>query len=141
MTDNHTTINPYFAFDGNCEEAMNFYHQILGGEMELMTFEKGPMEVPPSHLGKIMHALIRLEGGAQIMASDTMPGQEAIPGSNVSISINEPNPEKAKKIFAGLSESGAIVMPLEMTFWKALFGMCIDRYGHSWMVNCQLAEE
>ena len=48
------------------------------------------------------------------------------------------NVEEAERLFAGISEGGQVTMPLDKTFWAERFGMCIDRFGVSWMVNCEM---
>lgn len=70
------------------------------------------------------------------MGSDVMPGQFPVTqGNNYAISINTDSEEEAKRLFDGLSEGGQITMPLEKTFWGALFGMFTDKFGINWMVN------
>jgi PhnB protein len=57
--------------------------------------------------------------------------------SGCSVSLNVDSIAEAERIFAALSEDGSIQMPLEATFWAARFGMLVDRFGVSWMVNCE----
>jgi len=47
---------------------------------------------------------------------------------------------EAKRLFDGLSQGGKVEMPLEKTFWGAVFGMLSDKYGIDWMINCQLEQ-
>ena len=36
-------VNPYLMFNGQCEAAFKFYHQVLGGELgDMMTFAGSP---------------------------------------------------------------------------------------------------
>ena len=37
------TIHPYLNFDGDCREAMSFYAQLFGGQLDLQTFGASPM--------------------------------------------------------------------------------------------------
>lgn len=137
---NRVTVNPYLTFAGNCREAMTFYKEALNGDLQLLPFEGSPVEVPYSYKNNIMHATLRF-GDAVIMASDSMPDQEVSHGNGVHISISVNDPEKAKQFFNNLSKGGKVVMPFDKTFWDALFGMCIDKFGVSWMVNCQLDQQ
>jgi PhnB protein len=57
--------------------------------------------------------------------------------SGCSVSLNVDSIAEAERIFAALSEDGSVQMPLEATFWAARFGMLVDRFGVSWMVNCE----
>lgn len=133
----NTTLNPYLMFEGNCEEAMSFYKNAVNGELEIMPVEGSPMKVPEEFKNKVMHATLRF-GDAIIMASDNMQGQEVSYGNGYAISIASSNLKDAEAYFTKLSEGGQILMPFEETFWGAKFGMFIDKFGVSWMVNCEL---
>ena len=132
-------LNSYLTFDGNCEEAMNFYKNALKGELEIMRFEGSPIEVPYNYKQKVLHAMLSF-GQSVLMASDNMPGQILTKGNNHAISVATTNPVEAEAIFEALSQDGHIIMPFKKSFWGALFGMFTDRFGMNWMVNCQLKE-
>jgi PhnB protein len=133
-------FNPYLLFSGNCEEAFTFYHKILGGEIQTMMKHEGSPAakgVPPEWLDKILHATL-VVGENVIMASDAPPGHYSKPqGFSVNIGLN--NIAEAERIFRALSEGGAVGMPIQETFWAVRFGMCTDRFGIPWMVNCEKA--
>ncbi len=130
-------INPYLFFDGQCEAAFKFYHQVLGGALgDMMTFAGSPAEaeVPPEWGNKIMHTDLTL-GKWAIMGSDCPPGNYDVPkGFSVSLQINDV--AKAEHIFQALAAGGSIQMPLEETFWAKRFGMAVDKFGIPWMINC-----
>ena len=134
-----STVNPYLTFNGNCYEAMNFYKEVFNANLETMPFEGSPVEVPDDYKQKVLHSTLTF-GDAVIMASDTIPGQTLTRGDATSISVNATNISDAELFFKGLSEGGKIIMPFEDTFWGAKFGMCIDKFGVSWMVNCELEQ-
>jgi len=131
-------LHPYLLFNGRCEEAFRFYAECLSGRIEAMIPHAGsPAEqhVPPEWRSKILHA--RLSVGEQVlMASDAPPGRFEKP-QGFSVSINVTDPAEAERIFRALAENGTITMPMEQTFWAARFGMCVDRFGIPWMVNCE----
>jgi PhnB protein len=128
---------PYLTFNGNCEDAMNFYKKCLDGEIiGLQYFEAAQgMPVPESHKKKVMHSTLKF-GNSTLMASDTMPDNSYAIGSNVSLSVDEKDFEKVQKSFNALAEGGKVTMPLQETFWGARFGMLTDKYGFRWMFNC-----
>jgi PhnB protein len=132
-------INAYLNFPGQCEEAFQFYEQLFGGKIEgLFRYEGSPMvsHMPPDWGQKIMH--IRLvAGNSELMGSDAPPGQGSGPAKRFCMSIGLNDTEEAKRIFTGLTEGGSVQMPLAPTFWAALFGMGVDRFGIPWMVNCE----
>ncbi|MDI5935707.1 VOC family protein [Halomonas kalidii] len=136
-------LNTYLIFNGDCRAAFEFYQRCLGGEIAaLHPYSEAPEEcaqdVPPEHRDKIMHARLVVDGQV-LMGSDTTPACPApyagIKGAHVSISVD--TPEEAERIFPALADNGSVVMPLEETFWARRFGMLVDRFGVSWMINCE----
>ena len=131
-------IIPYLAFNGNCEEAFQFYEKCLRGKITgLFRHEGTPAasQVPKEWLQKIMHA--RLEAhGAVIMGGDAPPNHYSKP-QGFCINIGVEDPKEAERIFSELSQGGKVQMPIGETFWATRFGMLIDRYGQPWMVNCE----
>jgi PhnB protein len=135
-------IVPYLNFDGNCAQAFRFYERVLGGRIEaIMTHGGSPIaaQVPPEWADRVLHA--RLVVGDQVLlASDAPPGQYVTPrGMYVLLDVEAA--EEAERVFAALADKGQITMPIEPTFWAVRFGMCVDRFGIGWMVNCSLPIE
>ena len=136
------TINSYLTFDGNCEEAFNFYKSVFGGEFPMvgrfgdMPPAEGMPPLPEDAKNRIMHITLPISEETILMGSDTMPGvHEHKIGNNISLSINTNSREEAERVFHGLSEGGNVTMPLSDTFWGAYFGMWTDKFGINWMVN------
>lgn len=127
-------ITPYLTFNGTCRQAMTFYKDILGGELQLMDFASSPMDVPDEAKNYIMHAVLT-NNNVTLMASDTMPNQTVTNGNSVSLSINCQSVDEINQLFNSLAEGGQITMPLDDTFWGARFGMLIDKFGTCWMFN------
>lgn len=141
------TINPYLTFDGNCEEAFDFYKTVFGGEFTYIgRFKDMPdspeFSVPEADKEKIMHVSLPIGGDSNLFGSDSSAafGANHIQGTNVSLSINAITVEEATRLFMGLSEGGNVTMPLNKTFWGAFFGMFTDKFGIHWQVNCELSE-
>jgi PhnB protein len=133
-------LNVYLNFAGTCRQAMEFYRDAIGGEiisMQYMSDVPG-QEIPNAFQHYVMHAEYRCEH-IHLMASDIMPEHPAIQtGNNVHLSINSTDLEEQARIFERLSDGGVVTMPLEDTFWGARFGMLVDQFGISWMMNCEL---
>lgn len=132
-------INPYLIFNGDCKAAFTFYAQCLQGKIEvMMTFGETPARdhVPANCHDLIIHTRL-LVGDQAIMGSDTTPDRPYSGISGCSVSLNVDSVAEAERVFKALSAQGTIQMPLEATFWAARFGMLVDRYGASWMVNCE----
>ncbi|MDI7775557.1 VOC family protein [Asticcacaulis sp. EMRT-3] len=133
-----TSIIPHLAFDGTCAEAFAFYVGVLGGEITfMMTMGESPMadQVPVEQHGAIMHATIKLGDGLLIMGADA-PSQMYHAPAGTSVNLTYPTVEEGARVFKGLSEGGHEYMAFGETFWSKGFGMCIDRFGQHWMVNC-----
>ena len=132
-------INPYLIFNGNCKAAFTFYAQSLPGEIEAMlTFGETPARdhVPADLHNLIIHTRLVI-GDQAIMGSDTTPDRPVDDVSGFSVSLNVDSIVEAERVFGALSEEGTVKMPLEQTFWAARFGMLVDKFGVSWMVNCE----
>ena len=131
------TLNVYLTFNGNCEEAINFYRNILGGEIiTRQTFGEAPMPSEENWKNKIMHVHYKSEN-IELMASDSMPNQPVKSGENITLNISLTDENEQTRIFNALAEGGTITMPLADQFWGARFGMLTDKFGFHWMLNCQ----
>jgi len=135
------TLDAYLFFNGNCAEAIRFYERTLGGKLEMMTHAQSPIagETPPGSADRIMHARLDLDGRS-LMASDSMAGQPYGGMKGFSLSLTYPTASEAKRIFDALAEGGNVTMPLQKTFWAEAFGMLVDRFGTSWMLNGNMAK-
>ncbi len=136
-----TTVNTYLTFNGNCEEAFNFYKSIFGGEFRhIGKFSDMPADpnysIPKEQLNRVMHVSFPI-GNTVLMGSDT-GGEWASnfkQGTNFSVSINTDSQEEADRLFKELSEKGQVIMPMNKTFWDSYFGMFTDQFGIQWMVS------
>jgi PhnB protein len=133
--------NPYLNFNGNTEEAFNFYRSVFGGEflgvVRFRDFGGDGMGVPEADLDKIAHIALPLGENNLLMATDTLPslGQTLNVGTNSYIYLEVDTEEEAERIFTGLSEGGSSEMPLQKTEWAEKYGVCADRFGVQWMVG------
>ena len=133
-------VSPYLHFNGQCEEAFEFYAKVLGGEIiTMMRWEGSPMakQAPAGWGSKIIHASLKL-GEQEIGGSDAPPPHYQAP-AGFSVTLNFNNDAEAERIFAALSEGGKVTMPIQKTFWASRFGMAVDRYGTPWMINSSQA--
>ncbi len=129
-----TRLNPYLSFDGNAREAMEHYRHVFGGELNLNTFgEFGSAEAPGAD--RIMHGQLETDGGLVLMGADTPPGTDHKPGNNLAVSLSGDDHEALRGYWEQLSHGGSVPVPLEKQMWGDEFGMCVDRFGVTWMVN------
>lgn len=131
-------INPYINFNGNTEEAFNFYKSVFGGEFAMiMRFGDMPNpNIPETENNKIMH--IALPIGKNILMGNDVPAFMGFVNENENrskISISAESKEEADQLFSGLSNGGQIEMPIGDSPWGSYFGMFRDKYGIEWMVD------
>jgi PhnB protein len=134
-------MNPYLSFQGDCEAAFKFYEQCLGGQPgAIFRYAGSPMadDVPADWADKIMHGSITI-GDQTLMGADVTPDQYEEP-KGFSLSLQIKSTADAERIFHELAKDGRVLMPLEKTFWAALFGMVVDRFGIPWMINCEASD-
>jgi PhnB protein len=127
-------LNPYLTFEGNTRQAMEFYRDVLGGELTVNTFsEFGTSD--PALADKVMHARLETDLGFTLMASDTAPGMDHRPGNNITVSLSGDDAEVLHGYWEKLSAGGTVTMPMEKQVWGDEYGACIDKFGIPWMVD------
>ena len=135
--------NIYLIFNGEAEEAFNFYKSAFGGEFGMMQRFK---EIPEKDrdIGKIedeegeklIHISLPISEETSLMASDGPRSMgNVIFGNNFSIYVESQSKEEADKIFTDLSVGGKVKMELTDTFWGAYYGMLEDKFGINWMIG------
>lgn len=133
------TFNPYLNFDGNAEEAFQFYQSVFGGEISVrkMSNAPGTENLPQNEKNRAMHVSLPIGNGQVLMASDILPsaGHVLKQGNNNYISVSPNSREEAKRLFDALSEEGAVEMPIADMFWGDYFGSFVDKFGICWMIN------
>jgi PhnB protein len=134
------TLNPYLNYQGNTEEAFNFYKSVLGGEFSSMIrFKDLPGiadKMSPEEANKIMHAALPIKGNT-LMATDMLESQGHTMklGNNLTLSLEADSKEEADKLFNGLSAGGKIGAQIADAPWGAYWGMLTDKFDVQWMVN------
>ena len=127
-------ITPYLMFDGACKAAMTFYHQVLGGKLDVMTYGQADPKASDADKDKVIHA--RLESGTTvIMASDSGHGIPVKDGDDVWLSLQCGPASEVDALYAKLSAGGQTPQPPQDAFWGARFGMLVDKFGVQWMLN------
>lgn len=134
------TINPYINFNGNAEEAFNFYKSVFGGEfgsiVRFKDIESPEFPVPENEADKLMRITLPI-GGNTLIANDIPESMGPVSENEnrSKISVSTDSREEADRIFAGLSEGGAVEMPMSESPWGTYFAMFRDKYGIEWTVE------
>ena len=133
-------INPHINFNGNAEEAFNFYKSVFGGAFTRVVRFKDmanpQFPIAEKDENKIMHIALPI-GNNVLMANDVPDflGKVNEKENRSKISISTESKEEADKLFTGLSAGGEVEMPMENSPWGSYFGMFRDKYGIEWMVE------
>ena len=130
----------HLHFPGNAREAFEYYARTFNGRIALaLTYGDSPMaaQVTPQMRGQLMH--VRLEYGDQLLLGCDAPPERYKASGGFSIAVLADAPEEAARIFGALADGGTVSMAFGPTFWSQGFGMCTDRFGVQWMVNCERA--
>lgn len=129
-------LNPYLSFRDTARQALEFYHAVLGGSLEIDTFGSYPdMGFEPGEGDLVMHGQLTTDDGLTLMASDTPSSMDYQPAQGISVSLSGNESDRLHAVWDGLSEGGMAIMPLAPAPWGGEFGMLVDRFGITWMVN------
>jgi PhnB protein len=128
-------LNPYISFRDDAREAMEFYHGVFGGRLDMTTFKEFQASQDPAEDDKIMHAMLEAPNGMVLMGADTPMAMEYTPGNTISVSLSGDDEAELRGYYDKLKEGGTEVMPMEKAPWGDSFGMVKDRYGIDWLVN------
>ncbi len=129
-----TTLNPYISFKDTARQALEFYAEVFGGEPRISTF--GDFGAPEgTNADGVMHGQLDTPSGYTIMAADTPPHMEYSPGAGISISLSGDDGDELRGYWEKLSAGGTVAVPMEKQAWGDEFGMCVDKFGITWMVN------
>ncbi len=133
-------INPHVNFNGNAEEAFNFYKSVFGGEFtNIVRFKdiaSPELPVAENEANKLMH--IALPIGKNMLMGNDVPESMGRVNENENrskIVINADSREEADKLFSGLSAGGSIEVPIDDSPWGTYFGMFRDKYGIEWIID------
>ena len=133
-------FTPYLNFPGTCREAFTRYHEIFGGDLNIMGMSDMPgddqAQMPEGMADMVMNAAIMTPDGGLLMGSDSPPDQQGAP-QYMYANYSTTDIDDAKRVWAALSEGGEIEMDGGETFWSPFFGVCKDRFGTPWMVNTE----
>jgi PhnB protein len=128
-------LNPYLSFRDSAREAMTFYQSVLGGELTISTYAEFHASEDPAEQDKVMHSQLETPDGLVLMGADTPNRMEHQPQAGVSVSLSGDDEARLRGYWERLSANGTVLMPFEQAPWGDTFGMCVDQFGTSWMVN------
>jgi PhnB protein len=131
-------IHTYLVFNGNCREAMTFYHHCLGGKLHFQTIGDSPMSdrMPKKMRDYVLHATL-IKEDLTLMASDMADENGLLKGNTVLLMLFCSNQKEIETCYTRLSRGGKQTQPVELTFWGSLLGSLTDKYGNHWLLQYQ----
>ncbi|PRZ41030.1 PhnB protein [Antricoccus suffuscus] len=130
-----TILNPYLNFRGTARQAMEFYQSVFGGQLDISTFADLGASEDPAEKDQIMHSMLSTDNGLTLMGADVPAHMEFTPGSAMSVSLSGEDDAELRGYWEKISADGTVLEQLAQAPWGDSFGMCIDKYGVSWLVN------
>ncbi|QNM85265.1 VOC family protein [Polaribacter pectinis] len=128
-------VQAYLAFNGNCQEALNFYSDLFNADVKnRITYEDKKIDVPSSYRTKLQHAELKGKG-VHFMAYDASPDTPINNGNQIHMSVDLNDKDEAEDVFNDLAKGGITHHEFREREW-GYFGRCTDKYGINWMVNC-----
>lgn len=136
---------PYLSFNGDCEEAVRFYHAAIGGELQIMRYDDMPQDggmpgASPAWAKKVLHASIGFGDGAYLYFSDAFEGSSVAKGDYATVHLQVDAEAKVYDIVKKLGAGGQVTMPPAKTFWGSVYGSLVDKFGVPWGVEFELGE-
>ena len=129
-------LGPYINFQGQAKDAMDFYHGVLGGELNLYSSDEHGKPKPAGPGDRIMYGRL-VADGIVIVASDGNPKYPAKVGDHIGISIGGTDSAHLHQIFEGLAKGGQVKMPLTTGAWGGTAGWLTDRFGINWNIDIE----
>lgn len=128
-------LTPFLLFDGNCAEAMQFYHSCFGGSLTLTRLSDTPMKAtfPPEQHHKITHALLQ-SGLIEFSATDWLhPVRQRQQGNTAALFVIGDTIDELAPVFEKLrkgADAEFLVALQQMPF--GIYGRLTDRFGVEW---------
>ena len=137
-----TTVNPYIYFNGNCEEAFNFYKAVFRKEITYIGRYKDvpntDREIFEESNEKIMHITLPISEETILMGSDNKEAhKESTAFNSFSLVIHTDNKVEADRLFNEISKNGQVKVPMNIAFWGSYYGICIDKFGVNWKITTE----
>lgn len=133
------SLATYISLPGTTAEAMHHWHDVFGGELNIMTYDDVQLEGMPFEpsAGAVAHATLDFPGG-NIAGSDVMDDKTyPVRDTAYSLLLTTESPDEAREYIRKLIDGGGSEgMPFEQAPWGGWYGQVFDRYGVMWSLSC-----
>ncbi|MBE5106408.1 VOC family protein [Bacillus thuringiensis] len=132
MSKKNQKITTFLMFEGNAEEAMNFYTSLFD-QSEIVSISRYDANGPGKE-GTVIHATFTLNG-QEFMCIDSFVKHDFTFTPAMSLYVTCETEEEIETVFNKLAQDGAILMPLGSYPFSKKFGWLNDKYGVSWQLT------
>ncbi|WP_438349322.1 VOC family protein [Paenibacillus sp. FA6] len=133
-------VVPYLMFDGNANEALEFYAQVFETEVtDLQTYGDADYPTPKEAANRIIHARLKKDS-LSLYFSDTSVGQPVQSGNHIAITLEFDSKADQARVYHKLKENGKVHMELQQTFWGSIYAKVQDQFGFTWDLNFELSQ-
>ncbi|PPF16071.1 bleomycin resistance protein [Rathayibacter sp. AY1A4] len=134
------TTTTHLNFRGQAREALEFYASVTGGRIDTMSYADANAVTLPDEADQLMWGQVVSEAGFRVMAYDVPAHTAYDPGTiPVFVSLRGSDAAELHRLWDGLSEGAAVVVPLAPAAWSPLYGMLRDRFGVTFVVDLEVA--
>ncbi|MER6440801.1 VOC family protein [Streptomyces sp. NPDC001185] len=127
-------VTPYLNFAGNARAAMEFYHSVFGGTLDITTYADLRRAADAGQENLVAHSMLKGATGVVLMGSDTTAPEGGQTRGAFSVALGG-GEEHLTAYWHRLADGGTVTVPFAKSAWGALHGQCVDRFGTSWLVN------
>jgi PhnB protein len=126
-------LNPYLFFPGNAEEAINFYQEVFGGQVDITRLGDVDPNAPAGQRNLVVNA--QLTGGDLTLRAADREDTSTEPQTRVELSLISTDEARLRIVFDSLAGGGTVRTKLDRQFWGDIFGAVTDKYGIGWQIN------
>ncbi|PGO29029.1 hypothetical protein CN984_12885 [Bacillus cereus] len=132
MSTTNQKITTFLMFEGNAEEAMNFYTSLFD-QSEIVNISRYD-ENGPGKEGSVIHATFTLNG-QEFMCIDSYVKHAFTFTPSMSLYVTCETEEEIETVFHKLAQDGSVLMPVGSYPFSKKFGWLNDKYGVSWQLT------
>jgi PhnB protein len=133
-------VTNHLNFRGEAREALEFYKSVFGGELILVTNRDAHAVEDESEADQVKFGQVTAPNGFRVMAYDVPARLPWSRGDNpFFMSVRGESVDEISALWAGLLEGASVVQPLAPSGWSPLYGMLVDRFGVTWVLDVAVA--
>lgn len=131
-------VTPHLNFRGQARTALEFYKAVFGGNLAVITYADAHNVTAAEEADQIMWGQVESVAGVRVMAYDVPAHTAWEPGTvPFFVSVRGTDADEITRYWATLAEGATILAPLAPAQWAPLYGMLVDKFGVTWVLDVQ----